>query len=83
MDDKMMNFMNQFIDSGNNEAIDEELYSLERKYSELFGHAVPREMLPSGISNERMKESLQKCIELGKDSLFELFEVKIDKSALY
>lgn len=82
MKNDMMSFMNEFIDSGETE-VNEELFELEQKYSQMYGHGVPREMLPPSINDEQIKEAVFKCIESGKDNLFELLNVVIEDNQIY
>lgn len=78
----MMDFMNAFINSGELK-VDEEMFELEQKYFEMFHHGVPREMIPPSISQFQIKEAVIKCIETGKDNLFELLGVTVDYRNLY
>lgn len=63
--------------------IDQEAFELERRYQRAFGHAVPREMLPSGISQEQIKQAVEACLMTGTDRFFEVLGVSIDPDVLY
>lgn len=63
--------------------IDNEYYDVEDDYKKLFGHGVPREMLPTSISMEKIKDAMKKCIETKKDDLFGILGVEINLDALY
>lgn len=78
----MMDLLNEFIDSGSSE-INEEMFKLEQKFSEKFGHGIPREMFPPNIDDEQIKETILRCIDTNKDNLFELLDVKVDEKNIY
>ena len=63
--------------------IDNEYYEVEDEYKKLFGHGVPREMLPINISMEKIKDVMKKCIETKTDGLFGTLGVEINPDALY
>ena len=63
--------------------IDNEYYEVEDEYKKLFGHGVPREMLPINISMEKIKDVMKKCIETKTDDLFGTLGVEINPDALY
>lgn len=75
-------FMNSFLNTPEPE-IDNEYYEIEKQYIQLFGHNVPREMLPDSISMEQIKQAMNKCILSQKDNLFELLGVTISDDYLY
>ena len=76
-------FMNSFIDNTPNPEIDREYFEIEEKYERLFGHFVPREMVPDSITDEKIKEAMKRCIETGKDTLFELLGITVNADYLY
>ncbi len=78
----LMDFMNNFIDSGDSN-IDEEMFALEQKYSSKFGHGIPREMFPPSIEDSQIKDAVKKCLESNQDNLFELLGVTVDNRNLY
>lgn len=78
----LMDFMNSFIDTPEPE-VNEDYLEIENQYEALFGHSIPREMLPSGISENQLMTALKECIESKSDSLFEKFGVKINYDHLY
>lgn len=63
--------------------VDQESFELERRYQRAFGHAVPREMLPPGISQEQIRQAVETCLATGTDRFFEVLGVAIDPDALY
>lgn len=81
-DKKVSDFMNAFLDTPEPN-IDQEYYQIEEQYKALFGHTVPRAMLPESISMESIKIAMKTCIENKKDSLFELLGVKLNDEYLY
>ena len=64
-------------------AVDEEYYEIEDKFKGLFGHGVPREMIPTSISMDDIKVAMKQCIEKKKDVLFELLGVEVNNTDLY
>lgn len=79
---QVWNFMNAFIDEAAN-STDEEYQLIEDRYTELFGHVIPREMMPSSISNEALKLALLRCIDTKRDDLLELLGVETNPDYLY
>lgn len=75
-------FMNSFLNTPEPE-IDKEYYAIEEQYIQMFGHSVPREMLPESVSMEHIKQAMQKCILSQNDNLFELLGVTINNEYLY
>ncbi len=63
--------------------IDNEYYEVEDDYKKIFGHGVPREMLPINISMDKIKDAMKKCIETKTDDLFDILGVEINPDALY
>lgn len=49
----------------------------------IFGHTVPRAMLPDSISMGSIKSAMKTCIENKKDTLFELLGVELNDEYLY
>lgn len=82
IDKKVSDFMNAFIDTPE-PSVDQEYFEFEEQYKALFGHTVPRAMLPDSTSMDNIKEAMKKCIESKKDNLFELLGVKINEEYLY
>ena len=78
----LMDFMNAFIDKPAAD-LNETHLKIEKQYEELFGHSVPREMLPISISEDEILAALKKCIETKSDTLFETLGVKINYDHLY
>lgn len=79
---ELIDFMNSFIDTPD-PIINEQYYEIEKQYETLFGHSVPREMLPSGLSEKQLMIALEECIESNSDSLFEILGIKINYDHLY
>ena len=82
-DKKIANLMNSFISQAPPSTIDHEYYDIEEQYRNLFGHSVPREMLPDSITMEEIKDAMKKCIESKRDDLFQLLGVEINEEYLY
>ena len=73
-----------FVDSnGGNSEIDNDYYEIEDMYKEMFGHGVPREMLPNSFSQDIIKEAMNQCIENKQDDLFSILNVEIDFENIY
>lgn len=81
-DKKVSDFMDAFL-STSEPNIDQEYYQIEEQYKALFGHSVPRAMLPDSITMDSIKTAMKTCIENKKDNLFELLGVKINEEYLY
>lgn len=75
-------FMNDFLNSPVQE-VDQEYIEIEAKYNELFGHIVPREMLPPGVSTTAIKTAMLDSIKNGKDNVMEKIGVEINPDYLY
>lgn len=54
---------------------DDEKFELEQKYAAMFGHGVPREMFPLGISEDEIRKSVESCIQNQKDELMKRLDV--------
>lgn len=73
-----------FINSGKDvNAVDDEYYIIEDEFKGLFGHGIPREMIPTSISMEDIKVAMKQCIEKKKDVLFEVLDVGVNGTDLY
>ena len=62
MDKKVSDFMNAFISSPE-PSIDHEYFQIEEQYEKLFGHTVPRAMLPDSVTMDRIKAAMKICIK--------------------
>ena len=82
IDKKVSDFMNAFLETPEPN-IDQEYYQIEEQYKALFGHTVPRAMLPDRISMDSIKFAMKTCIENKKDTLFELLGVELNDEYLY
>lgn len=82
IDKKVSDFMDAFLDTPEPN-IDQEYYQIEEQYRTLFGHTVPRAMLPDSISMDSIKTAMKTCIENKKDTLFELLGVELNNEYLY
>ncbi len=78
----VLDFMNSFIDSPM-PAGGKVVSSVEKEYTKLFGHAVPREMLPPAISDKQLLAAMQKCIETRQDNLLTVLGVKESSGYMY
>ncbi len=81
-DKKVSDFMNVFLNTPEPN-VDQEYYQIEEQYKAMFGHSVPRAMLPDGISMDIIKSAMKTCIENKKDTLFELIGVELNDEYLY
>ena len=82
IDKKVSDFMNAFIDTPE-PSVDQEYYQIEEQYKAIFGHTVPRAMLPDSISMGSIISAMKTCIENKKDTLFELLGVELNDEYLY
>lgn len=76
------NFMNAFLDSPI-QGIDQEYIDIEFKYKALFGHIVPREMLPAEVTADAIKSAMLESIKLGKDIVMEKLLAEVNPDYLY
>ena len=77
----VLDFMNAFIDAPLKEEV---VFSeFEQQYVKMFGHSVPREMIPSSVTEEQLEAALKKCVELKEDDLFNLLGITISSDYLY
>ena len=74
MDDKMLYFMNKLIDEDDINGFDDEKFRLEQKYAAMFGHGVPREMFPPGISEDEIMKAIESCVQNQKDELMKILD---------
>lgn len=74
MDDKMSCFMSKLIDEDDVDGFDDEKFRLEQKYAAMFGHGVPREMFPPGISEDEIMKAVESCIQNQKDELMKILD---------
>lgn len=56
---------------------------VQNEYFSMFGHNVPRSLLPDAMSDEQIISAMKTCIANKKDNLFELLGVKINEEYLY
>ena len=73
--------INAFIDTPLVEEV--VLSKSEQQYVKMFGHSVPREMLPPSVTEEQLEAALKKCVELKEDDLFNLLGVTLSSDYLY
>lgn len=78
MEDKMLYFMNKLIDE-DIDGFDDEKFELEQKYAAMFGHGVPREMFPPGISEDEIMKAVETCVQNQKDELMKILAVEEDQ----
>ncbi len=62
---------------------DDEYITIEKKYKAMFGHIVPREMLPPIILESDVKEAMKTSISEGKDRALELLKVELNPDYFY
>ena len=75
MEDKMLYFMNKLVDE-DIDGFDDEKFELEQKYAAMFGHGVPREMFPPGISEDEIMKAVESCVQNQKDELMKILNVE-------
>lgn len=75
-------FMDDFLNSPVQE-VDQEYIEIEMKYKALFGHIVPREMLPGDVSVDAIKNAMSESIKIGKDIAMKKLGVVINLDYLY
>ena len=74
-------FMNTFIDAPLMEEVVVSEY--EKQYEKVFGHSVPREMLPPSVTEEKLNVALKKCVEMKEDALFTILGITISSEYYY
>lgn len=70
--------MNKLIDE-DIDGFDDEKFELEQKYAAMFGHGVPREMFPPGISEDEIMKAVETCVQNQKDELMKILAVEEDQ----
>ena len=75
MEDKTLYFMHQLIDEDIN-SVDDKKFELEQKYAAMFGHGVPREMFPPGISEDEIMKAVESCVQNQKDELMKILDIE-------
>jgi len=73
-------FMDMFLDDPQYETT--EYNSLEEQYVQMFGHPIPREMMPS-IPQDQLDEALAECISKQEDLLLKLLNIEIKDDVIY
>ncbi len=56
---------------------------VQDEYFSMFGHNVPRSLLPDSMSEKQIMSAMKKCISTKTDNLFELLGVEINEEYLY
>lgn len=67
----------------NNSGIGTEYDKIQKEYFSMFGHNVPRSLLPDAMMDEQIVSAMKACILSKKDNLFELLGVTINDDYLY
>jgi len=75
MEYKTLYFMHQLIDE-DIKGFDDKKFELEQKYAAMFGHGVPREMFPPGISEDEIMKAVESCVQNQKDELMKILDVE-------
>lgn len=75
MEYKTLYFMHQLIDE-DIKGFDDKKFELEQKYAAMFGHGVPREMFPPGISEDEIMKALESCVQNQKDELMKILDAE-------
>ena len=71
------------INTVNASESDKQYFELQNKYYKLFGHNIPRDMIPPSISEDAIVEAVKRCISEGKDILMDIFKIEIDSQNKY
>lgn len=79
---KVSDFMNAFLNTPEPD-VDQEYYQIEEQYKTMFGHGVPRAMLPDNITMDSIKNAMKTCIKNETDNLLKLLNVEINEEYLY
>lgn len=79
---KVASFMNDYLETPAPN-VDNEYFEIEERYNNMFGHPVPRAMLPDSLSLDTIKEAMLSCLERKEDTLFSLLGVEVLEEALY
>ena len=82
----MLNSLNWFLTDRNKDDYENnnnELFETIQMYTKMFHHAVPREMIPDGITDEQLIYAIQKCIDSNEDVLLQDLGVQFEKDHLY
>ena len=56
---------------------------IQEEYFKLFGHNVPRSLLPDSMSDDTIISAMKTCINNKKDTLFELLGVELSDEYQY
>ena len=57
--------------------IDEDINGFDnKKFVAMFGHGVPREMFPPGISEDEIMKAVESCVQNQKDELMKILDVE-------
>ncbi|MEZ3473531.1 MAG: hypothetical protein K1W27_12095 [Lachnospiraceae bacterium] len=75
MEYKTLYFMHQLIDE-DIKGFDDKKFELEQKYAAMFGHGVPREMFPPGISEDEIMKAVESCVQNQKDELMKILDIE-------
>lgn len=79
---KVASFMNDFLETPA-PIVDDEYFEIEECYIKMFGHPVPRAMLPDSVTTVQIKEAMRSCLERREDVLFDLLGVELSDEVLY
>ena len=56
---------------------------IQEEYYLMFGHNVPRSLLPDAMGDEEIISAMKTCIKNKKDNLFELLGVELNDKYMY
>lgn len=65
------------------QGIGTEYDKIQEEYFSMFGHNVPRSLLPDAMSDDEIISAMKACIFSKKDNLFEVLGVTISDDYLY
>ena len=79
---KLSSFIDDFLETPTPD-VDNKYFEIEELYFKMFGHYVPRAMLPDNITTVQIKKAMSDCLDKKEDILFELLGVEISDEVLY
>jgi len=82
MNEDIMFFLNNFEEDPLSPS-DQEYFAVEAKYSGVFGHRIPTEILPPDATRAKIIEAMHICIETKRDDLLALLNVSVDAEHKY
>ena len=63
--------------------VTDEYRAIAKEYKKVFGYGVPLSMIPPTTEMPDLIENIEKCIAEKKDSLLEIYGIKIEEGDLF